>query len=682
MLLFGSAVAWSALLSFVVQPMLGKRLLPWFGGSPSVWTACMLFFQVALLGGYALADAIARRASPRMSPWLGMVLPIAALACLPLGPDAAARPELADAPIVAILTLLGTHALLPYLALTTAAPLLQHGYERATGQSPYRLYAVSNVGSLLGLLGYPVLLEPLLTLDAQQRLWSWGFALFVALMASAALVASRAPAPPPLASTPAEPAAEPASLGSDRPALGRAPLFTWIALACVPSALLLAVTAYITVDVAVVPILWVVPLALYLGTFVVTFGRLAMPRGPLLLALLPVLAMMLGGSFAQGSAPLWQQLASPLAVLVVIGLLLHRELVRLRPRRAGEQSRFYLAIALGGALGGVLVAVVAPLIFDGFYELPLLVIAGCALLLLVVHRDRGDPGRRTHLRLGWLAFGLALPLVVAVVWVQAQDRSRSGVVIEQHRGFFGVLRVTELPDVRLLSHGRIRHGLQFRDPARSGEPAFYFGEPSGVGRALLTHALDRPRRLAVVGLGIGTLAAYARHQDSLQLYELSPEVVDVAQRRFDFLRRARGQVSIHVGDGRLSLERAPPQGFDVLVLDAFASDSIPVHLLTVEAFSIWLRHVRPDGVIAAHVSNRHLAVERVVLGAAARHHLHARLLDSPRDLERGLAHARWALLSRDASALDAIVPAAEAAEPWGSPVVWTDAFSNLLQVLR
>lgn len=653
--------------------MLGKRLLPWFGGSPSVWTACMLFFQVALLAGYAAADAIARRAPPRMSWWLGLVLPVAGLAVLPLGPDASARPDVAGEPIVTILALLGAHALVPYLALATAAPLLQHGYERSTGQPPYALYAVSNAGSLLGLLCYPLLLEPSLTLDAQQRLWSRGFAVFALLMLATAVLTRGAAAMP---------VASDGAVTDALPALGRPPLLTWIMLACVPSALLLAVTAYITVDVAVVPFLWVVPLALYLGTFVVTFGRTSVPRGPLLVALLPTLALFLAGSFAQGSAPLWQQLGSPLAVLTLVSLLLHRELVRLRPRRAGELSRFYLALALGGALGGVLVAVVAPLAFDGFYELPLLTIAACALLLLVVHRDRGDAARRLHLRLGWLALGLSLPLVGVMLWVQGQDRSRSGVVIEQRRGFFGVLRVTELAEVRLLSHGRIRHGMQFRDAERSAQPTLYFGDVSGVGRALRMHALDRPRRLGVVGLGIGTLAAYGRPEDTLSFYELSPEVADVARRRFDFLRRARAKVDITIGDGRLSLERQAPQAFDVLALDAFASDSVPAHLLTVEAFAIWLRHLRPDGVLAAHVSNRHLAVERVVLGAAAHHRLHARVFDSPRDLPRGLAHARWVLMSPDARVLDAIVSEREAAEAWGTPVVWTDASSNLLQVLR
>jgi len=670
---FCVASLWSALLLFQVQPMLGKRLLPWFGGSPSTWTTCLVFFQVALLLGYAIADLIVRRAPARLRPVLFALLPLSALAWLPLGPTSLDRPIDGGAPALAILTLLVSHVGVPYLALSTAAPLLQHAYERTTGQAPYPLYAWSNAGSLIGLVGYPLLLEPWLHLAAQSVLWSWGFCAFAASFLVAALLlqrASAAGAPPALPAEPVQP---------------RSPFLVWVVLACVPSALLLAVTTYITVDVAVVPFLWVVPLSLYLLTFIVAFGSARpSPRGFLLAAFAFAMAGLGVGLFGQGSAPLWQQLAFPLLTLTTAAWLLHGELVRARPA-AERMSSFYLAVALGGALGAVLVALLAPVVFNGVYELPLSTIAAAVVVTVIVARTPPSQERRRHLLLCYFALGLGVPLVGATVWVQGQDRSRTGTVIEQQRSFFGVLRVTDLPDVRLLSHGRIRHGMEFLDPKRRREPTLYYGPESGIGRVMRLHAAERPRHIGVVGLGTGTLSVYAKAGDELRFYELNPAVADVAQRRFHYLddaRAAGAQVSIVFGDARLRFERESPQAFDVLALDAFSSDSVPAHLLTVEAFTVHLRHLRPDGVIAAHVSNRHVAVERVVAGTAAAHGLQMRLVESPRDIAHGLTHARWALLARSSAVLAPLVEGAAIAVPWGTPLLWTDDFTNLLGALR
>jgi SAM-dependent methyltransferase len=677
------------LLLFQVQPLLGKRLLPWFGGSPSTWTTCMLFFQLALLAGYALADGLIRGLRDGWQLLLALVLPGLALGFLPLGPDAAQRPaEAAAQPVLAILALLVRHAGIPYLALATAAPLLQHWYERRTGRPPYRLYAWSNAGSLLGLLAYPFALEPRLALDAQARLWSFGFAGFALALAVAGVLALRpragqgGPVDAPSARAADDQAESDGELRAVDRSGARAGMPTWLALSCLPSAMLLAVTNYITVDVAVVPFLWVLPLALYLLSFIAAFADSRWSRRAWLLPAWVVVTAALGASlFLQGSAGLVQQIGVPLAVLTVCALLCHGELARARPEPA-RLSRFYLAISAGGALGGVFVAALAPLLFRGFYELQLFTIATHAIMLVLVVREPASPRRVRQLRACYLGLALGIPLLLATIWVQTKDRSRTGRVIEQRRSFHGVLRVTELQDVTMLSHGRIRHGMEFRAPARRATPTMYYSPDSGVGRALRLHRAGGPRDVGVVGLGVGTLAAYGQPGDRFAFYELSPDVIDVAQRRFGFLGGSRATVAVEVGDGRLLLERAARGRFDLLVLDAFASDSVPAHLLTLEAFRAYLRVLKPDGVIAANVSNRHLAVERVIAGAAARVGLALRVRETQRDLEHGFTRARWALLARDPRTL------AELGKPedWhalaGTPLLWTDDFSDLLSVLR
>lgn len=670
-------VFFGALLLFEVQPLLGKRLLPWFGGSPATWTICMLFFQGLLFAGYALADLAIRRGSLRTQIALELCLCGAALALLPLGPWPADRLGVTTEPVLAILGLLTRHAGLPYLALATTAPIVQHWYQRATSRSPYGLYAFSNAGSLLGLLAYPLFIEPWLATAQQARAWSWGFALFAAAIGVTGFSTARhAPAASVVGPTATATATATASVP------GAHERVRWFALSAVPSTFLLAVTNYITVDIAPAPFLWVAPLALYLLSFVLTFGSQRFYRRALFLPLWVVCTAALGISlFQQGSAPLLQQLAVFVVSLFVCCMLCHGELQRARPA-PDQLSRFYLVVAAGGAAGGVLVGAIAPLIFTGFFELQLAVIATHALLLWILLREPESAAKRAQLRWTLLGFGLGVPLIAATLWVQGQDRTRGGIVVEQRRSFYGVLRVTELADVTLLSHGRIRHGMQFRDPARAAQPTLYFGPDSGAGRALRLHALERPRRIGVLGLGVGTLACYGRAQDRLRFYELSPDVVDVARRRFSFLGRTPATVAIAVGDGRLSLEREPKQDFDLLVLDAFSSDSVPVHLLTFEAFASYLRHLRRDGLLLANVSNRHLDVERVVAGSAARYGLALRLLETKSDAQRGYARVRWALLSRDRVELDRVVAGAPPTALRGAPLQWTDEFSNLLRILR
>jgi SAM-dependent methyltransferase len=693
--LYAAAAFTSALLLFQVQPLLGKRLLPWFGGSPSTWTTCMLFFQLALLAGYALADGLIRGARGAWQWGLALALPVLALAFLPLGPGTEARPVDADTqPVLAILALLARHAGIPYLALATAAPLLQHWYERRTGRPPYRLYAWSNAGSLLGLLMYPFVLEPRLALDGQARVWSLGFVAFALALAVAGALALRSRAGEGTAVALAAPRDAVRAEASWDELVGeveldghgsggtRASLPRWLALSCIPSGMLLAVTNYITVDVAVVPFLWVLPLALYLLSFIAAFADSRWSRRAWLLPAWVAVTAALGASlFMQGSAGLWQQIGVPLAALTVCALLCHGELARARPEPA-RLSRFYLAISAGGALGGVFVAGLAPLLFRGFYELQLFTIATHVAMLVIVVGERASLRRTAQLRACYLGLALGVPLLLVTVWVQTTDGSLSGRLIEQRRSFHGVLRVTELDEVTVLSHGRIRHGMEFRVPARRAQPTAYYSPDAGVGRALRLHRAGQPREIGVVGLGVGTLAAYGERGDRFSFYELSPDVVDVAQRRFGFLRASRATVDVAVGDGRLLLERAAPGRFDLLVLDAFASDSVPAHLLTLEAFRAYLRVLKPDGVIAANVANRHLAVERVIAGAAVRVGLTLRVRETPSDRERFFTRARWALLARDPRTLDELGKSEDWHPLAGEPLLWTDDFSDLLSVLR
>jgi SAM-dependent methyltransferase len=672
-LLFALTAFVSAMLLFEVQPMLGKQLLPWFGGTPATWATCMLFFQVVLFAGYAFADQLVRRVPVRAQLAIELLVLGAAILLLPVGPAPALRPAALTAPVAQILGLLVRTAGLPYLALAATAPLLQHWYERATERSPYALYAFSNAGSLLGLLAYPVAVEPRLRLAQQTRAWSLGFLLFALCLLLCGLSAAL-PRPPR-----AEPVAAPAPI--TEPPSARQQV-RWFVLSAVPSTLLLAVTNHITVDVAAVPFLWVAPLTLYLISFVLVFGSERAYRRVWFLPAWVLCTGALGiGLFAQGSASLAQQLLVPLASLFTCAMLCHGELAASRPEPA-HLSRFYLLLSAGGAAGGVFVGALAPLLFSGFFELQIAVIAAYFALLSVLRDEPDSPRRRVDLRWIWLGFGLGLPLIVATVWVQRQDHTRTGTVVEQRRSFYGELRVTQLADVTLLSHGRIRHGMQLRDARRALEPTLYFGPDSGAGRALRLHALDHARRIGVLGLGVGTLASYGRAQDSVRFYEISPDVVAAARHWFSFLSGSAARVDVVVGDGRIALEREPAQHFDVLVLDAFSSDSVPTHLLTQQAFAIYLRHLRADGLLLANVSNRHLDVERAVAGSAARSRLALRIVETGSDVAHGLARVRWALMSRDRAALDRVLEGAVVGNLHGTPVFWSDDFSNLWQVLR
>lgn len=688
-----SAFSGAALL-FVVQPLLAKWLLPWFGGSPGTWAACMVFFQGMLLAGYAYAHGLVRLGSLRAQRAVHALVVLGAAVLAAQASELKAPAGGAEPPLQ-IARLLFAQVGASYFVLATTAPLAQH-WAAALGREPYALYALSNAGSLLGLIAYPFAIEPRADLPAQLAAWTYAFLGYAAL--SLVLLALARPRPDAARSIP-----------RSIPLSSRAPVepepsarthLRWLGLSLAPSALLLAVTTHITVDVAAVPLLWVAPLALYLITFIVAFSRLGpRARGPMLV-LYGLAVIGLGfGSFAQGSAPLWQQLGAPCLALFAAGLLCHGELARTRP--APEHlTRYYVVIALGGALGALAVSWLAPALLDDDYELEAIALLVFALLALEARAARAEHAPRApaaHAILAWsawsagqrralyLGLGLGAPLLLAGLTLRAGSDTAQGQVIERRRSFLGALRVIDTREGRWLAHGRIRHGMQLRGRPEPGAPlvatpTLYFAPGTALERVFTLHATDRPRALGVVGLGVGTIASYARAGDRIRFYELDPHVVDLAQRRFTFLRDSPARVELALGDGRLTLAREPAQRFDILVLDAFASDAVPVHLLTREAFALYARHLAPGGVLIANASNRHLAIDRAVCGAAAANGLTARVVETAADAASHRERVRWVVMMRDPDQLAALLEGLPHTAP-GTPAIFTDQKASLLSLL-
>lgn len=636
MLPYAVTIFLGAFLLFQIQPAIAKAILPWFGGSAAVWTACMLFFQVVLLLGYVYSHLLVTRLRPRWQAAVHVAVLAASLLVLPIAPDA----ELATAssrPELNILALLAIAIGLPYFALSATSPLLQAWYARN-----YRLYAVSNAASLLGLFAYPFAIEPLIGTRVQLNAWSAAYAVFAVACAAVAIQTARTAPEKPKLTLPAPAAASSWML--------------WIALTATATALLIAVTNHLCQDIAPVPLLWVFPLGVYLLSLVLCFRSDAWYRPALFrLGLAPALA----GMILLAAKPL--ALPMPLAILVFLaGLFVacvfcHGELVRLKPD-ARRLTGFYFATALGGALGGVYAGLIAPLSYSFYAELPV-AIAACALLAICVSRRDCSAGH--------VAITCAWIVMLAVLFVAAPRLMDKHVA--RFRNFYGAFRITEDGKTRMLFSGTTLHGSQFISAERRMLPTTYYGPASGIG--MILKSAGPPRRVGVVGLGVGTLAAYARPLDDYRFYEINPFVVRAAGASFTFLKGCRARYDIVMGDARLSLEREQPQNFDVLALDAFSGDSVPVHLLTAEAFRVYLRHLRPDGVLAIHISNRHLNLEPVVAGACERVGKRVSIVRSGQDAP-GTEVAVWAVISGDAA------PAPPAFR------AWTDDYSNLLEVIH
>jgi len=656
-------------LLFLVQPLIARLILPWFGGSAAVWTTCMLFFQALLLAGYGYAHVLEKKLPHgRLQPILHTLLLAAAVATLPISPSEAWKPAGDQEPISRILVLLGATVGLPYLLVASTSPLLQAWFARARpNQNPYRLFAVSNFGSLVALLGYPFLLEPYLGGAGQVSLWSWLFAGFAALCAAVAWLTPKAV--PVFQPTEARPTAN-------------SPYWLWIALAATGSVLLLAVTNHLTQNVAAVPLLWLVPLTIYLLSFIITFESEGWYRPEylcyVLLAAIGVMGYMLVETDFQFD--LGVQLAIFLPGLFLACLFCHGELYRLRPAPA-RLTGFYLAISAGGALGGLLVAVVAPLTLRGYHELGIGLVA---LALLAALRFAS---------INVVARWGSLLVLLGIAGCAAYDGFRyQRDVRVSTRSFYGVLRVKEygIPGseahLRRLVHGAIMHGEQYMHDKFRREQTTYYHQDSGIGAAIRSIG-ERPARVGVIGLGTGTIAAYGRTGDVYRFYDIDARVMQIALHEFTYLGDSAAKIELALGDARLTLEREAPRGFDVLAVDAFSSDAIPVHLITREALGVYLKHVKPDGIVAFHVSNRFLDLIPVVARLAQEHGAHAVLVRDDPDEEDDHKRSRsdWVLVSRDPAALkrpEIVERGAVAPEERPEWRTWTDDYSNLIQILK
>ncbi len=762
---FALTIFAGAFLLFQVQPLIGKYILPWFGGGPGVWTTCMLFFQMLLLGGYAYAHAVSRHLKPRTQAIVHLALLAAALASLPITPGDRWKDYGSGDPTWHILALLTVSLGLPYLVLSATGPLMQEWFRRTTpGVSPYRLYALSNVGSLLALISYPFYFETNFTRKAQAQFWSWGLVFYAVCCAFCAWRVWRQPA-----AAAAATAAREAEEIVAPPTVRQRGL--WLCLPACASILLLAVTNKMCQDVAVIPFLWVLPLALYLLSFIICFDSPRWySRFYYTLALVVAMIAVCQALFEGADMPIVRQVVIYSTTMFVGCMICHGELYHLKPHPRHLTS-FYLMIAAGGAVGGLFVALVAPNIFNNYYEMHLSLALVVLLLLVLSIRgqaalspgrwrvlftllalaatygaDRGfglavawlrrsqalasstvDPGwkwgpieqahwlvwpvagllvlgfvllgRRRQRPVNWHALSCGLmgaglcALVVALV-VQIRDSSKGALV--SARNFYGVLSVFEYDrgldsHYHLLQHGRITHGIQFASPERARTITSYFGATSGIGLALRNFPRQQNQRIGLLGLGVGTVTAYGKPGDYIRIYEIDPNVKDVAEKPFSYVARSDAKIDIVMGDGRLSMEKEASQNFDFLIMDAFSSDAVPVHLLTREAFAIYQRHLKPDGAILVNISNRYLDLRPVIENAARAigfqsHHINS---EDGGDYEEDggwwLYSSTWMILSRNQEFMDRPALRNVASPAMTTPndiPLWTDDYTSMFRVLQ
>jgi hypothetical protein len=727
----------SAFLLFQVQPLISKFILPWFGGSPAVWTTCMLFFQSLLFCGYAYAHVTSRLLSCRGQAILHLALIAAAIVLLPIAPNASWKPQPGMEPTWRILGLLAASVGVPYFVLSATGPLGQAWFSRAYRErSPYRLFSLSNFGSLAALLTFPVLFEPMFAADVQAWLWSGAFMAFGLLCAGVAIWIWRNRGDEHLRNDAATIVASAglSSAASDEPSLGRRAL--WLVLPAFASLMFLATTNAVCQNVAVVPFLWVVPLSLYLLSFIICFDHERWyRRGPYAIVTAICVFMSGGGWDAicdglTGWFPQWFSYHDPqkgdpsltffgerilwLATLFLVCMICHGELVRLRPKPK-YLTEYYLLIAAGGAIGGVFVGLVAPHIFPGFFEWNLglaaaFIVAGI-YCLLAIRRSNGPSSAAEQPKLSASQSAMAKPISFAVAallllagtmaiaywqWDEAKPADEPNYKnIHQRRNFYGVVKVYDLyatkPDRHYLQFrsGGVSHGRQWvsDDPAKRRAATAYYAPETGAGRAI-TYFQKKPNmRIGVVGLGVGTLATYANQPGHyVKFYEINPEVATIANTYFSYLKECEGRHEIAMGDARLSMESElngnEPQHFDVLVLDAFSGDAPPAHLLTREAFGIYRQHLNPDGIIAVNIKNRYVNLAPVVKAAADYYGFGTTRIWTDENKPRLLYEVDYMLLTNNEEFLKANPPIlAPGVSPEIEPAPWTDHYNNLFQLL-
>ncbi len=675
--LYACAIFLSSLLLFLIEPIAAKQLLPTFGGSSAVWMTCLVFFQTTLLIGYLYAHRLTTSRSTHL-----VALAVAVLLCL--ATFGITFPVDPTHPVRAIFLTLASTIGVPFLLLASTSPLLQVWLARATsGPVPYRLFALSNLGSLLALFLYPTLIEPHLTLHHQRILWTIGFLVYAALLTRITLKARATPhsaAAVPADTTPVEAVSTEASTLRQR--------LLWFLLPMAAAMQLSAVTGHLTENIAAIPLLWMLPLAVYLLSFILAFEYPALYRRGAIIRLLVVLLAALGYALARTdySLPITISILFFLTECFVACLFCHAEVHALRPASHTQTTLFYLLIAAGGATGTFLIGIASPLLFSANYDLALSFFATATLALAVTWPY------------GWsmrLLWSTASALLLALLFMLHAAYTHDSLLLV--RNFYGPLRVKQThpapssntPDaptevLRTLLNGNIQHGTQIFSPALQFIPTTYYSPDSGIGLALRLCCANQPRDIGVIGLGAGTIAAYGRRTDHLRFYELNPAVPPIARNLFTYLRDSPAAITIAEGDARASLTRESPQQFDVLAIDAFSGDAIPLHLLTTQAIALYQRHLKPSGILAFHVSNQYvdLAPEIALLAANAK--LHAIRIDSNANSARGAYASSWVIATADPDIFTRIA-ITEGSRP--IPItphlrLWTDDYSSLLPLLR
>ncbi len=666
--LYAVTIFLSAFLLFQVQPIIAKIILPWFGGSSAVWSTCMLFFQAALLGGYLYAHGLIKKLNGRKQAMVHIGLLAVSLAVLPIVPNLAWKPTGGENPSWRILGLLAATIGLPYFLLATTSPLLQAWYARANrGAIPYRLFALSNFASFLALVSYPPLVEPNLANRSQAIVWSVAYGAFVLVCAAAAWF-SRGDGD----------AAVSTEEIDDEPAPGMQTLLLWIGLAACPSILLLTVTTHLTQDVASIPFLWIIPLVIYLLSFILCFeSKRFYWRAFYLILAIPALAGMAYLLWPNGrELSMKESVGFFLGAFFVVAMVCHGELVRLKPHPK-HLTLFYVMLSAGGAMGGVFAGLIAPNLFSAYYEFPIgLGITACLIVTVAMPKDRAR-------RIVSAALLVLLAGYLAFLAVVQHDRVSGYLTVV--RNFYGQLRIKQAGNLRTLLHGTINHGTQMMTEEGRRNPTSYFCPSSGVGEAILARDEGVPQRIGVIGLGTGTIASYGRAGDSVHIYEINPMVLRLATMQFTYLKDSPAKVDVAMGDARLSLEEEQPQNFDVLVVDAFSGDSIPVHLLTREALALYFRHLKRHGILAVHISNRYLDLQPVVTAAASELKKATLLFDRDETDEEPLCYGSTWVLVVDKS-LRATHPRLfeQGFEIFPTPSfrIWTDDYSNLYKILK
>jgi hypothetical protein len=711
MFLYAVTILVGALLLFLVQPLISRYILPWFGGTSAVWSTSMLFFQLLLLAGYLYSHLVVRRLSRRRQVWVHGALLVFSLALMainltvwetPITPGDNWAPASNASPLVRILVTLLASVGLPYFVLSTTSPLVQTWFaDRFPERSPYPLYALSNAGSIVALLGYPFVFQRVLPVTGQAGAWSLGYAVFAVALAAIAwtTLGSRTGVRRSQGSrhrnhsVDALPAV---AVGQDSVAWWQPML--WVAFSTISSAILLGATNQMTQNVAAVPLLWVVPLVLYLLTFVIAFSGAERKSRWYLVVLLVAMPPFRSVLLAGNNLPILFQLGIHSLVVFAASIVCHSELVRLRPQ-ASDLTAFYLTVSVGGALGGVLVNLVAPVVFASYWELPIGVLVCWGVTAIALVLERPSLLQKNLYRNLWTIVLAVAAMLYAGEIVRSSVTTFSQATLDASRNFYGALRVQtmmlgDLPggEAYRLVHGTTIHGVQYVDPTQRDVPTSYFGSTSGVGMAAASlRDTVGPRRIGVLGLGIGTLAAYGEPGDVMRFYEIDPQVIAYAEGEagyFSYLAECAAEVEIVVGDARLSLERELDQGggmaYDLLAVDVFSGDSPPVHLLTREAFDVYLAHLAPDGILAMNISTMFLDLKPVIAGLAKDAGLTGIIVE---DVGDGISSfpSRWVLMARHADIWSEVSQISYpdlqgAADP--DVRLWTDDYSNLIEVMH